>query len=137
MLISVNRFYFGDKFTIGKLFLEDEYICYTLEDKVREVRDANVSEWKVNKHTAIPMGKYLVTLTKSRRFGIYLPLIHNVKGFTGVRIHKGNTSANTEGCLLVGMTWNGSADFVGSSAIAFEKLMSKIDWSKEIWLEIR
>ena len=52
--------------------------------------------------TAIPTGIYPVTITYSPKFKKNLPLLLNVKGYEGVRIHQGNTDKDTLGCILVG-----------------------------------
>ena len=96
MKIKLKRTFKGAEYTIGKLYLNDEYFCDTLEDVVRpEGR-------KVAGKTAIPTGEYKVVLTESKRFKKLLPLLINVPNFTGVRIHSGNTHHDTEGCILVG-----------------------------------
>jgi hypothetical protein len=96
MRIRIERKAFKETYTIGKLYVDDVYICDTLEDKVRP------DGVKIAGETAIPAGKYLSGLTFSARFQKYLPEIFNVPHFTGVRIHSGNTAADTEGCILVG-----------------------------------
>lgn len=126
MNIDVKRFYYGDKFTIGKLFVDGEYICYTLEDKMREEPNKAVSDWKIYANTAIPTGKYNLSINMSNRFKKILPLIENVDGFTGIRIHAGNTSKDTEGCILLGTTWDGKSDFIGNSRVALSLLMEKL-----------
>lgn len=95
--------------TLGSLYLNDVWQCWTLEDVIREPvlspashMDAWVRSWKVPHDTAIPQGRYQVGLTLSQRFGVVLPELMNVPGFSGIRIHAGNTQADTEGCLLVG-----------------------------------
>lgn len=127
MNLVLKRIYFGETFTVGKLFENDNFICYTLEDKVREITGEPVSTWKVQNQTAIPVGVYPVIITMSARFRIRLPLLVDVPGFSGIRIHTGNSSANTEGCILVGSTWDGKSDWIGSSKVAFSLLMPLID----------
>ena len=116
----------GAKATISKLFVDDEYQCLVLEDVVREVEGRPVSEWKVQNCTAIPRGTYKVIKDFSNHFGCDLPHILDVPGFSGVRIHSGNTAADTEGCLLVGIHQSGD-DFITESRLAFSQLMTKLD----------
>jgi hypothetical protein len=126
MKIQVLRVMTNDNATIGTLMIDGIHQCHTLEDKVREVTGAPVSDWKVRGVTAIPKGCYEVRITFSNRFKRPLPLLLGVEGFEGIRIHPGNTSANTEGCILVG-TWDGKAkDFIGNSRNAFDRLYQKI-----------
>lgn len=131
MNLILKRIHEGETFTVGQLYEETKYgvspICYTLEDKVRQVEGKPVSDWKVQDKTAIPRGTYNVVVTMSNRFKVKLPLLQNVEGFTGIRIHSGNSSANTEGCILVGMTWDGKSDWIGSSKIAMSALLPIID----------
>ena len=118
MILNVKRFGFGTNYTIGRLYVDGVYECYTLEDKVR---DAGV---KVPNQTAIPTGTYKVIVDHSVHFGKDLPHILNVMGFDGVRIHSGNTDQDTEGCILLGNTWAGG-DFIGDSRAAFDTFFSK------------
>jgi hypothetical protein len=97
MELVVTRNDFRRDCTIGTLTVNGTFFCYTLEDVVRPP-----SATKVYGQTAIPYGMYEVQITKSKRFGIRLPLLINVPNFMGVRIHAGNTAAHTEGCILVG-----------------------------------
>ena len=80
--------------TMGILLIDGVFTCWTLEDVVRPV--------KIPGETAIPAGRYDVRLSLSQRFQKVLPEILAVPGFTGIRIHAGNTQADTHGCLLVG-----------------------------------
>ena len=98
MKLLVRRTALKDTYTIGKLYVDGEYFCDTLEDRVRDLS----KEAKVAGQTAIPEGTYIVSVTMSPRFGRLLPLLHDVPQFTGVRIHSGNTARDTEGCILVG-----------------------------------
>ena len=131
MNLILKRIHEGETFTVGQLYEETKYglspICYTLEDKVRQVEGKSVNDWKVQDKTAIPRGTYDVVVTMSNRFKTRLPLLENVEGFTGIRIHSGNHSGNTEGCILVGMTWDGKSDWIGSSKIAMSALLPIID----------
>lgn len=123
MKFTLKRIHLDDKFTIGHLLLNDEVICFTLEDAVREVDGQPVGEWKIPGITAIPKGSYLVTQTFSQRFKRVLPLLHDVGGFVGVRIHTGNSDVDTEGCILVGSSWDGKSNWISGSKSAFDKLM--------------
>lgn len=84
MLLTLKRTYKGPEYTIGKLYINKEYFCDTLEDAIRKE--------KIYAETAIPFGKYEVTITYSPRFKKNLPLLLNVPGFEGVRIHSGNNA---------------------------------------------
>jgi len=128
MLIEVKRFEFKDTYTVGKMYIDNIYECYTLEDVVRKGA-------KVNGQTAIPNGTYNLIINHSNRFNRDLPLLENVPNFTGVRIHAGNTSAHTEGCILVGTTWSGK-DFIGNSRVAFNKLFEKLKKAKKVTIKI-
>jgi hypothetical protein len=126
MNLHVKRFEFGNGFAIGKLLIDGEDSgLFTLEDEVRQIDSLPVEKWKVPGETAIPSGTYKVIVDMSQRFRRELPHILDVPGFTGVRIHSGNRPQDTEGCLLVGKTWDKSG-FVGKSKEAFEALFAKI-----------
>lgn len=116
MLIRVDRREFTDESTIGLLTVDGRTECFTLEDKVRAV--------KVKGRTAIPTGIYELVVTFSDRFQRPLPLLLNVPNFRGIRIHPGNTAADTEGCILVGTTR--SSNRLGGSRVAFKALFDKI-----------
>lgn len=89
--------------TMGRLYVNDVMVCHTLEDEIREVHGVDVIKWKVPGKTAIPAGSYRVTLDYSPRFGVDTPTINGVPGFTHIRMHAGNVSGDTEGCILLGM----------------------------------
>ncbi len=140
MKLLLKRIHFGETFTVGQLYEITDYgqspLCYVLEDKYREVEGQDVKVWKEQDKTAIPKGVYDVRITFSNRFQSKLPLLLNVPGFTGIRIHAGNSSKNTEGCLLVGMTWDGKSDWIGSSKVAMGLLMPMIERAEDCTIEI-
>ena len=135
MNLRLKRIHFDPDYTVGELFMDGVRHCYTLEDTVRERAGQPVSAWKVPGKTAIPAGRYQVKTSLSNRFGKMLPILLQVPGFTGVRIHTGNSSANTEGCILVGQDWGGG-DWISDSRKAFAPLMSRILSADVVWLEI-
>lgn len=124
MEINVKREPSTDKATIGELSINGVHECYTLEDVVREVEGEPVEKWKIKGKTAIPRGRYEVLMTYSPKFGRVMPQITGVPGFDGIRIHPGNTDADTEGCLLVG-TSRGE-DAIYNSRLAFVALDTKL-----------
>lgn len=124
MKLKLERSWLGQECTIGTLTVDGATECFTLEDVVREVPGLPVSEWKIKGETAIPKGVYNVVITPSQHFGRDLPLLEAVPGYEGVRIHPGNTAADTEGCILVGRTK--STRSVGESRAAFNDLFPKI-----------
>lgn len=127
MLIVVRRLYKGENSIIGEMTVDGAFECFTLEDVERPV--------KIKGETAIPKGTYKVIINQSNRFKRLLPLLLNVPGFEGVRIHSGNTNHNTEGCILVGQTRH--KEFIGQSRKAFNKLFAKMQKAKDITLIIQ
>lgn len=130
MTLELFRVELGTHRTFGKLSVNGTFVCYTLEDTVRPV--------KIPKETAIPAGRYRVVLNDSQRFKKRLPLLLAVPNFEGVRIHAGNTEADTEGCVLVGITR--TADRIHDSRRALGLLMSHLEHAtqkgEEIWITI-
>ena len=106
MKLRLLRRFKGEDYTIGSLFVNGEYLCDTLEDKVRDYnKDGDLEdagETKIFGQTAIPYGTYKVRLTMSPKFKRLLPIVLNVRHFTGIRIHKGKTAKHTHGCILPG-----------------------------------
>ncbi len=98
MKLKVERCFFRPEYTIGKLEVDGEFFCDTLEDRVRDLS----REKKVPGETAIPAGIYDVVVNISPRFKRKLPCLLNVPGFEGILIHRGNTPEDTAGCILVG-----------------------------------
>jgi len=128
---------FGDTYTHGRLHIDGKAMFYTLEDKRREVIGRPVADWKVPGVTAIPAGRYEVVITMSPRFKRRLPLLLNVPGFTGVRIHAGNTEHDTEGCILLG-TRRAEKSVLNSRAAmqAFTEILEAKLKDGKVWLQI-
>lgn len=114
--------------TPGRLYNGQTFLCYTIEDKDRGLTQkmslADIQSQKVAKQTAIPRGTYEIALTFSARFERVLPLLLAVPGFQGVRLHPGNTTVDTDGCILPGDGRNGNA--VTNSRPAFSRLLKQI-----------
>lgn len=116
MKLTLQRYEAAGRRTFGRLLAEDGHrLCYVLEDALREVEGQPVSAWKVRGETAIPAGDYRVTLENSPRFGLDTLTVNGVPGFVGVRMHAGNTEADTEGCPLLGMSVNAGGIVGGTS----------------------
>ena len=125
MQLTVEREPSTEESTPGSLFVNGVFECFTLEDVVREVPGVKVVDWKIAGRTAIPAGTYQVGIDFSNRFGKDMPHLLDVPGFDGVRIHSGNTSADTEGCILLGQNRNG-LDEVINSRPAFNAFFPKL-----------
>lgn len=98
MNIVLKRIAKRDTYTIGQLYIDGQYWCDTLEDRVRDLS----KERKVAGETAIPAGTYDVVVNISPKFKRLLPRLLSVPHFEGVLIHRGNTAADSAGCILVG-----------------------------------
>lgn len=133
MELKVKRIAKRDTYTIGKLYVDGEYFCDTIEDRCRDLNDSmsveEIKKIKVYGETAIPTGRYRVTLSYSVKFKKMLPEILNVKGFAGIRIHSGNTAKDSLGCILVGK--NTVVGQVTSSRATFDRLMLKLNKTTE------
>jgi len=125
--ITLDRFYCGSSYTIGRLYLDGKYFCDTLEDITRDLnQDGDLDdpgEEKIYGETSIPYGRYHVEVTFSPKFKRLLPLIKNVWGFIGIRIHRGRYPSHTSGCVLVGMNLKKGQVLNGKY---YEELLTKI-----------
>jgi hypothetical protein len=126
MILRLVREPSKDEATLGVLFVDGVFECFTLEDVIRPV--------KIPGETAIAPGRYAVHLTHSPRFGRVLPEVMNVPNFVGVRIHAGNRKDDTDGCILVGL--DRGAAWIGRSRAALEALMAKLVETSTITLQI-
>lgn len=118
MKLLLKRIAKKSAYTIGKLYIDGQYFCDTIEDKDRGLTqnmslDA-IKRIKVANETAIPTGTYKVTLNVvSPKYGskdFYkknankgrVPRLLNVPGYEGVLMHCGNTAQDSSGCVIVG-----------------------------------
>lgn len=99
MEITLKRIARRPGYTIGRMSIDGRYFCDTLEP---QWRNYELGAKKVPGKSAVPEGRYRVLVTWSPRFSRWLPLLVGVPRFEGVRIHSGNTQADTQGCILVG-----------------------------------
>ena len=132
MLIEVKRLYKKADYTIGKMYIDGEYFCDTLEDTDRGLAQgmalSSLKEMKEYGKTAIPTGEYVLTITYSNRFAKMMPLINDVPAFSGARIHPLNSSKETEGCIGVGICDNPNKDWIRDSRNTYNKLMRILEY---------
>lgn len=114
----LNREIFTDESTIGSLYLDGIFQCYTLELSCRKHPGTK---------NCIPARTYEIQITYSTRFKKDMPLLIDVPGFSGIRIHTGNAGKDTDGCILVGKSK--AKNWVGESVVAFNELFPKIEES--------
>lgn len=136
--IIVKRIAKKDTYTIGKMYINGEYFCDTLEDKDRGLSDnqslAYITLKKIWGETAIPIGTYKVILNYSNKFKKIMPLLLGVKGYEGIRIHNGQNESHTQGCILVGE--NKIKGQLINSRATFDKLMAILNASEDVKMTI-
>lgn len=105
-LLIIRKYRKAD-YTIGQLYVNGKFLCNTLEDTDRHLFQgqpiADIAKKKIAGQTAIPTGTYRLQVSESPKFKRELIEIMSVPGFIGIRIHRGNTAADSAGCVLVGM----------------------------------
>jgi hypothetical protein len=133
MRLTLIRIANRPTYCIGKLYIDGVYFCDTIEDTDRGLKDEmsleEILSKKVKGETAIPSGIYQVTITYSPKYKKNMPLINNVKGYSGIRIHSGNTSKDTEGCLIVGK--NKEVGKVLDSRVTYNALYKRLVQTKD------
>lgn len=139
MDLKLKRIFRGDTYTIGHLYINGDYYCDVLEDVDRglssDMSEEQIKKIKIYGKTAIPTGRYKIEVTYSPKFKRHLPLLIGVKGFTGIRIHSGNSHEDTLGCLLVG--YNKVKGQVINSRVTSDKLTALLrNCEEEIYITI-
>lgn len=106
MYVLIERKWHKSEYTIGRVYINDTFFCNSMEDCDRGLQQwmsvAEIEAAKVYGKTAIPKGKYIVTMDYSPKYKRAMPHVMNVKGFSGIRIHSGNTAKDSIGCILLG-----------------------------------
>lgn len=115
--------------TLGKLYINKEFFCSTIEDKYRDLS----KEKKVYGETCIPFGTYKVIINMSPKYGRLMPRLLDVPHFDGILIHSGNTEQDSAGCLLVGKR---SGQKVINSRDTFNRLFARLEKYSNIKIEI-
>lgn len=148
MEILVKRIAKKSKYTIGKMYIDGQYICDTLEDADRGLNQnmslKEINSKKVYGETAIPTGTYKVDMntvspkfksrTWAKPYGGKLPRLVSVPGYDGVLIHPGNKAEDTLGCILVGE--NKAIGQVLNSQTTFKRVMSILTEGTNITITI-
>ena len=141
MELRVERFWPRENYTVGRLYVNNEFFSNTLEDKIIDKNENGIfdnGEKKVYGESAIPYGKYKVVYNYSPKFGRNLPRLLDVPHFEGILIHPGNTAKDSFGCILVGK--NTSKGMLSESRYTSDKLNEIIDAAQkrgeEITIEI-
>jgi hypothetical protein len=133
MELQLKREIFTDESTIGSLTIDGKFECYILEDKDRGINNTLTLEQilrvKVYGKTCIPYGRYEIDWTMSARFKVMMPILLNVVGWSGIRIHKGNTEIDSLGCLLCGT--RKKSNMITESTLATRNLYAKIESAKK------
>jgi hypothetical protein len=130
---ELRRLSLNSSCTLGKFnFSEADgktlFTCFTCENPIPEPRSQKT--WaKVKSQTPIPYGVYKCKWTYSPKYQRNMWELQNVPGFAGIRIHVGNTSKDTEGCILFGEFINNDCTGILQSRAAvaeFEKLTAEL-----------
>ena len=131
--------------TLGDLYVDGSFFCFTLEDAIREVPGQPVEKWKVPGETAIPSGLYRLELVDSPRFGPDTLSLKKTPGFEDIRIDAGNDDADTAGCILVGMNSHNDPDGDGGnisrSREALDRLKAvlvpELQSKRQVWISVK
>lgn len=130
--IKLKRTDYKETYTVGKLYINNNYFCDTLEDRCRDLS----KEKKIYSQTAIPKGVYKLVISYSPRFKRLLPLLLDVPFFEGIRIHAGNSSKDTSGCILVGTVKDVEKDWISNSKSTEKLFIQTISQYNEFEIEI-
>lgn len=137
MELTLKRILLEKTYTMGRLYVNGEPLCDTLEPVRRDIGPGG-TERKVEGRTAIPEGRYPVVITYSDSLYGWYPLLLHVPRFTGIRIHAGNTVEHTRGCILVG--YSPKPGTLIDSRLWLHRLKKRITEAKEhgegVWITV-
>ena len=122
MNLTLARTRRSEKAVIGDLLIGGLFECHTLED-----------------NPPIPAGTYEIAVTFSSRFQVMMPILLDVPGRSGIRIHAGNTDKDTTGCILVGTASEGKDNWLSNSRIAYANVVYRITKAikgEKVWIVI-
>ena len=139
MELTLQRTDKRKRFTLGTLSIEGEPFCDTLEPAWRDIGPGGKGR-KIPGRTAIPEGRYPLMVTRSPKFdNQWLPLLLHVPGFTGIRIHAGNTVEDTAGCILVGYRPPKQTERLYDSRLWLHRLLRRLAERPEgegVWITV-
>lgn len=151
MKILIDRNYKYPKYTVGEVYVNGTFYCYSMEDIDRGLHTdmpmRYFKERKVYGETAIPCGTYEVIIDWSPKFKRYMPHVMwrnadgklvEVPGFSGIRLHPLNTAEDSLGCIGFG-DWKGSNRIVNSktmTSIITDKIQAARNEKETVILEI-
>ena len=119
MKLELKRFEFTENSIIGKLYIDGQFECYTLENPYLDNKN-NIS--------SIPTGFYQWRVRDGALEGSKYDYKHihvmDVPNRSWILVHIGNYPGDTLGCILPGTSYD--RDAVWNSKIAFDKLMGKV-----------
>lgn len=128
MYVLLDRKWKKDTYTIGRVYIDGVFFSNSMEDKDRGLQQymsvGEIERLKVYGETAIPRGKYKVTMTYSPKYKRLMPQVMNVKGFSGIRVHSMNTAKDSLGCIGLGKNdKKGRISNSRATCAEFEKLL--------------
>lgn len=132
MKVTIRRIKAGKESTLSKLYIDQSFSCYALEDRIRPL--------KIKGSTAIPAGTYPLRLNTygamNARYAKRFPKLHQgmlqidaIPNYSYVYFHIGNTIADTAGCILLGEAYSMDADgdyILLKSAKAYKEVYKKL-----------
>jgi Family of unknown function (DUF5675) len=121
--ITIVRETFTENSTMGELYLDGAWQCFTLEPPESAIGSTGKPE-------LVQLGTYQAALEMSPKFGTITPHLKGVPFYDDngphgpVELHWGDYPGNTDGCCLVGGMR--AMNFVGNTRVALKMLVAKL-----------